>query len=325
MSASSSVEWFASSRVLIVAGKGGVGKTTVGASVGVAAARSGLDVLLVELEGASRLGRAFGAGPLGYADSELERFHGGGRLRARHLTAREAMREYLDAGGMNRITGRLPRTGLVDLVTSAAPGLADLVLLGKIRQLEQKGEADLIVVDAPASGHAVGFLMAPRGLARTAASGPVRHQADLALELLADEARCRVALVTLPEEGPVSEVIETGFTLEDEVGVRLGPLVLNGCWAPIDGLSDAVEQAPARGRGAAAGAVAAARFRLERLEAQTEQIARLARELPLPQVRLPFLFTPGVDRPGLDRLATALAAGPVVASAPVSVPAPTVG
>lgn len=293
-----------------------MGKTTVGASVGVAAARSGLDVLLVELEGDSHLARPFGAGPLGYAAAELERFDGGGRLRARHLTAREAMRQYLDAGGINRITERLPRTGLVDLVTSAAPGLADLVLLGKIRQLEQRGEADLIVVDAPASGHAVGFLMAPRGLARTAASGPVRHQADLALELLADHARCQVALVTTPEEGPVSEVIETGFTLEDEVGVRLGPLVVNGCWAAVDGLAEAVGRAPARPRGAGAVSLAAARFRLERLAAQAEQTARLARELPLPQVRLPFLFAPGVDRAGLDRLAAALAVAPSVPSAP---------
>lgn len=300
-----------------------MGKTTVGASVGVAAARSGLDVLLVELEGDSRLGRPFGAGPLGYAATELERFDGGGRLRARHLTAREAMREYLDAGGINRITGRLPRTGLVDLVTSAAPGLGDLVLLGKIRQLEQKGEADLIVVDAPASGHAVGLLMAPQGLARTAASGPVRHQADLALELLADEARCQVVLVTLPEEGPVSEVIETGFTLEDEVGVRLGPVVVNGCWAAVDGLAEAADRAPARPRGAGAASVAAARFRLERLAAQTGQTARLAKELPLPQVRLPFLFTPGVDRAGLDELAAALAVAPAVPSASASASAST--
>ncbi len=296
-----------------------MGKTTVGASVGVAAARAGLDVLLVGLEGDSRLGRPFGAGPLGYAAVELERFPGGGRLRARHLTAREAMREYLDAGGINRIMDRLPRTGLVDLVTSAAPGLADLVLLGKIRQLEHKGEADLIVVDAPASGHAVGFLMAPRGLARTTASGPVRHQADLALELLADEARCQVALVTLPEEGPVSEVIETGFTLEDEVGVRLGPLVVNGCWAPVDGLADALERSPARARGATAAPLAAARFRLERLADQAGQIARLTRELPLPQVQVPFLFTPGVGRAGLDQLAAALNVAPAV---PMPAPAP---
>lgn len=291
--------------------------------MGVAAARAGLDVLLVELEGDSRLGRPFGAGALGYAARELERFDSGGRLRARHLTASDAMREYLDTPGINRIMGRLPRTGLVDLVTSAAPGLADLVLLGKIRQLEQKGEADLIVVDAPASGHAVGFLMAPRGLARTAASGPVRHQADLALELLADEARCQVALVTLPEEGPVSEVIETGFALEDQVGVRLGPVVVNGCWAPVDGLADAVGRAPTRPRGGPAAPVAAARFRLDRVAAQAEQSARLARELPLPQVRLPFLFTPGVDRTGLDRLAEALAVAPAPPSASTPPPVPS--
>jgi Mrp family chromosome partitioning ATPase len=307
------VEWFASSRVLIVAGKGGVGKTTVGASLGVAASQLGLDVLLVELEGSSTLGRAFGQARLGYLDTELERTPTGGRLRARQLTADEALRDYLHSGGLNRITGRLARTGAMELVTAAAPGLRDLVVLGKIRQLEQAAEADLIIIDAPASGHALGFLMAPFGLARTATAGPVRHQAELVLELFNDEQRCQVVLVTVPEDGPVNEVVESGFALEDRVGVRLGPVVVNGCWPGVAGLDEALAARRSTGGPRSAAdllAERAAQFRLERVAAQTEQRQRLRAELPLPQVSLPFLFAPSMGRPELNQLALALSVAP---------------
>jgi hypothetical protein len=319
------VEWFASSRVLIVAGKGGVGKTTVGASVGLAASRLGFDVLMVELAGSSRLGRLFGHPQLGYHDTELERTDSGGRLRARRITPGDALGEYFHSGGLGRLTSRLTRMGAVELMAMAAPGLGDLVVLGKIRQLEQNGEADLIVVDAPASGQARGMLMAPSGLAGTATTGPLRHQADLVLDLFADETRCQVVLVTIPEEGPVNEIVETGFALEDEVGVRLGPVVVNGCWTAIDGLEDALDarrRSPGAATEASAVAAEAARFRLDRVAAQTRQRQRLERELPLPQVLLPFLFTPSLGRFELDQLATALTlplgADPSVALAPAA-------
>lgn len=299
---------FDASKVLVVAGKGGVGKTTVGATIGLAAARRGLDVLLVELEGRSHLGAAFGQPHLAYDDTELDRWSGGGRLRARQLTPNDALRDYLDTGGLHRLTSRLARSGAVEVVTAAAPGIRDLLVLGKIRQLEQRGEADLIVVDAPASGHALAFLMAPLGLARAVPSGPVRHQADLVLELFADEHRCQVVLVTWPEEGPVNEVVETAYSLEDQVGIRLGPVVVNGCWSAVPGLEQAVETRQRNGgtSGGNGDAEAAGRFRLARVEAQTAQIERLARELPLPQIRLPFQFSPRLERTDLEALADAL-------------------
>ncbi len=261
----------------------------------------------MELEGNGQLGPLFGRGSLAYSDTELARPPGGGRLRARQLTPGDALRDYVDTGGLKGITGRLVGAGMVDVVTTAAPGIRDLLVLGKIRQLEQRGEADLIVVDAPASGQALAFLLAPAGLARVAASGPVRHQADLALEMLADERRCQVLLVTLPEEGPVNEVVETAYNLEDRVGVQLGPVVVNGCWPDVDGLERALAARLAAGSGA--GAISgeqAARFRLERLASQAEQIGRLGAELPLPRIRLPYRFTPALAPADLEALADAL-------------------
>lgn len=295
------VDLFASSRVLIVAGKGGVGKTTVGATLGVAAAQAGSDVLLVELEGHSNLGSPFGLDELPYETATLDRIEDGGAIHGRQITPDRALQEYLETSGLSRISNRLARSSAVEVIATAAPGIRDLLALGKIRQLEQRAEHDLIIVDAPAAGHAVTFLQAPLGLSESASSGPVRNQADLVLEMFGDETRCQVILVTVPEEAPVTEVVETAYSLEDHIGIQLGPLVVNGRWSDIDGLENAVER-----RGDVGEAESAGRYRLDRIESQRSEIERLAGELPLPQVELPFLFTTAIGRTEIDLLAGAL-------------------
>ncbi len=268
----------------------------------------GVDVLLVELEGTSTLVAPLGAPPLDYEiapvvlDSRLPD-PGSGRLLGCKLTPEAALADYLDHSGLSPVSRRLASSGAVEVVAAAAPGIRDLLMLGKIRQLAERDIADLIVVDAPAAGHAITFLQAPTAMAATAASGPVRHQADLAKEMFADERRCQVVLVTLPEETPVNEVVETAYALEDLVDVKLGPVVVNGSWPSIPGLADALAAAPDPDD------ATAARYRLDRIEAQSAQIERLRSELPLPIVELPYLFTAGLDGPAIGTLADALAAG----------------
>jgi anion-transporting ArsA/GET3 family ATPase len=292
---------FEASKVVVVAGKGGVGKTTVGATIGLAATRRGLEVLLVELEGHSTLGEAFGVGPLPYEAVTIPGA-GPGRLRARRLTPDEALVDYLAGHGLHRLTRRLVRTGAIDVVSSAAPGIRDLLTLGKIRQLEQADEADLIVVDAPAAGHAVTFLRSAAGMEASASMGPVRDQAAEARALLTDPSRCQVVLVTLAEETPVSELIETAFSLEDEVGVALGPVVVNGVWPPIEGLERS------RAGPGAAGMARAAAFYLAHSLAQQQQLTRLAAELPLPRIVLPRIFSNRLTVEDLGHLADELTA-----------------
>ena len=296
---------FETSKVVIVAGKGGVGKTTVGATMGLAAARRGMDVLLVELEGHSHLGALFGH-ELRYEPTELSTGEGSGRLRGRRLTPDEALLDYLAGHGLQRLTRRLVRSGAIDVVTSAAPGIRDLLVLGKVRQLEQGGEAELIIVDAPAAGHAVTFLRSAAGMASSAGVGPIRDQAGEALSLLTDPARCQVVLVTLAEETPVSELVETAFSLEDEVGVALGPVVVNALWPALEGLEEVSDAAPQSGPAASAEdpLAAAARFYAARSASQREQLARLAAELPLPRIVLPQVFTDRLRPEDLDDLAT---------------------
>jgi len=132
--------------------------------------------------------------------------------------------------------------------------------------------------------------------------------------MLSDPERCQVALVTLPEEMPVNEVIEAAYQLEDKVGIMLGPVIVNGCYPRVPGLA-----VPARAAAEAAGmsldpgaesALDAARlFRLTRQELQEEQLVRLSRELPLTQLRVPFLFAATIGPTELDVLSRALGAG----------------
>ena len=297
-----------------MAGKGGVGKTTVSAALARMASRAGLSVLIVEIEGKHGLAATFGAPPLAYDEQVLSPGGPGvGEIRARALTPDQALLEYLDEHGLHRISKRLTRTGALDVVATAAPGIKDILLLGKVKQIEQRREADLIVLDAPAAGHAVTFLLSARGLLDAVSVGPIRAQAEDVLSLLTDPARSQVILVTLPEETPVNEVVETAFSLEDRVGIDLGPVVVNGLYPPLQGLDGdpaavvAQTDRPLPAEDAAA-LVGAARFRAGRQRLQTEQIERLADALPLPQLCLPWLFTADVGPAEVDILADALEA-----------------
>jgi anion-transporting ArsA/GET3 family ATPase len=309
-------QFFAASRLVIVAGKGGVGKTTVSAALARAAALTGLSTLVVEVEGRTGLPRMFGQAELGYDEVVLS--PGGGPdgaadVRARTLTADAALLEYLQDHGLSRISRRLLSTGALDVVATAAPGIKDILLLGKVKQLERAGAADLIVLDAPAAGHAITFLQSARSLIDTVSVGPINAQARDVLELLEDHERCQVMLVTIAEETPVNEAVETAFSLEDRVGIGLGPIVVNGLYPELKGLDAEPEVAAAQAgvslrEGEAGALAAAAAFRRDRTALQAEQIARLEAALPLPQLRLPFLFATEIGPADLDVLARALLA-----------------
>jgi anion-transporting ArsA/GET3 family ATPase len=315
------------SRVLIVAGKGGVGKTTMVAALAQLAARAGLSVLVVELEGRAGVATAFGVEEqLDYAGSVLravgatpidddEEDHPvaipAGTVRARTITPDDALLEYLAAHGLKRVSKRLMSSGIIDLVAGAIPGIRDILVLGKVKQIERSGIADLILVDAPATGHTMTFLSSAGGLLDAARGGPIRAQAADVVELLSDPDRCQVALVTLPEEMPVNEVIEAAYQLEDKVGIALGPVIVNACYPPLPGLEvpagDTVRSAGVDiDPGLLAALEEARRFRLTRQELQAEQLERLGRELPLAQLRVPFLFTDSIGPRELDVLSDAL-------------------
>ncbi len=310
-------QFLTASRVVIVAGKGGVGKTTVSATLARAAARQGLSTLIVEVEGKSGLSAMFDEPAFSYDEvtlAEADEATGRAAIKARTLTPDEALVEYLETSGMRRISKRLLTSGALDMVSTAVPGIRDILVLGKVKQLEREHAADLIIVDGPAAGHAITFLQSARALADAVRLGPINSQARDVLALLGDPARTQVVLVTLPEETPVNELVETAFKLEDRVGVSLGPVVVNGCYPDLPGLdadpkAAATEAGTSLRRGEAKALADAAGFRRERMALQTEQVDRLSAALPLPQLRLPFRFEAELGPPQLDALADELLAG----------------
>ncbi|MGZ6995899.1 MAG: ArsA-related P-loop ATPase [Acidimicrobiia bacterium] len=317
-------QFCSTSRVIIVAGKGGVGKTTVTATLAVAAARTGMSVLIVEVEGKSGLAAAFDRPNLGYEESELA-----AGVRGRTLTPDAALVDWLQGNGLKRISKRLVQTGALDIVATAVPGMKDILVLGKVKSLDLSHAADLIIVDAPAAGHAITFLTSAQGLLDAVSVGPVRKQAMDVIELLADPERCQVLLVTIPEETPVSELVDTAFAIEDRTGVSLGPVVVNGCYEDLEagskgsppqlGTDDAISAAAIErdaelldvfvSEREARDLARAAAFRAERAAIQHHQADRLAQRLPLPQIRLPFLFTADLGMHEIERLADAFTAG----------------
>jgi arsenite/tail-anchored protein-transporting ATPase len=280
--------------LVIVAGKGGVGKTTVTAVLARAASRHGRAdrrVLAIELDGKPTL-----AGLLPGVE-------------VCHIAAADALEEYLHEHGFRRIAKRLASTGVIDVVGTAAPGIDDLVVLGKIKQLERSGEWDLIVVDGPAAGHAITFLTSAAGLRDAVRGGPVGAQADEVLAMLGDPSRCQVVLVTLPETTPVNELIETAYTVEERVGVRLGPIVVNQVDAATD-LPDPDIVSFGRARAQVDDAIEAARFRRERIAAQRAELERLADEVALERLVLPRLPVAGLTASDIDALAREIVTDP---------------
>lgn len=307
-------------RVMIVAGKGGVGKTTVSAAVAGMASRAGLRTLIVEVDGASGLGALYGRNePLDYREVVLvPGSPARGEISARTLTPDDALIEYLEDHGLARISRRLTSTGSLEVVATAIPGIKDLLVMGKVKQLERRmaageaGSPDLIVVDAPAAGHAVTFLAGAHGVLEAAATGPLRTQATDVVGLITDPTRCQVLLVTLPEETPVNEIVETAFRLEDTAGVQLAPIVVNRRYPHLDLAVDAAtagkEAQVALSDAEILALDSAARFRRRRQALQDEQVERLRRKLPLPQLTIPHLFTTEIGADGLESLVDALTA-----------------
>lgn len=312
-------KFFTTSRVAIVAGKGGVGKTTVSAALARAAAMSGFSTLIIEVEGKSGLAATFDKTTLDYQQMVLAAGNGEdiAKVSARTLTPDDALIEYLRDHGLARLSKRLVASGVLEVVATAVPGIKDILVLGKVKQIERAtadsegGGADFLILDAPAAGHAITFLQSARGLVDAVKGGPINAQATDVLNLLTDPSRCQVILVTLPEETPVNELVETAFSLEDKVGVSLGPVVVNGLYPEVEGLdTDPVTAAEAVGAtlrpGEAEALADAATFRRQRMDLQRTQLARLAEQLPLPQIRLPYLFNADLGPADIDVLAQRL-------------------
>ena len=305
-------DWLTSTRVAIVAGKGGVGSSTVAAAFALAAAREGADVLFVAVDGRPGMGPLLGGRELDSNDRILRRLKGAGQVRGRTIPADQAFGDYLELKGVGGMLRRAASAASLPMIAAATPGLEHLLVLGKIKELERDRAADLIIVDAPPAGHAAPFLRSATGLSDVVQSGPVRDQAVEVDEMLRDPARCLAMVVALPEETPVTEAIGLADELRGDIGLGLLPVVVNGCWTDRPGLAKTPAMAARSHKvtltaSAKQALASSAEFGRERLERQRHQIDRLGTELGLPMALLPRLATPRLTIHDLGILADALA------------------
>jgi arsenite-transporting ATPase len=307
-------DWLTQSSVVVVAGKGGVGSSTVAAAHALAVARQGADVLFIAVDGRPGMGELLGGREINDRDQVLQRKVGGpsgGTIRARSIPAEQAFGDYLELKGVGGLLRRAASAASLPMIAAATPGLEHLLVLGKIKELERDKAADLIIVDAPPAGHAAPFLRSASGLSDVVKSGPVLDQASEVSEMLADPARCSALLVGLPEETPITEVIELAHELGDDLAIALLPLVVNACWPDRPGLDKSPGMAARSHKlklsaTAKASLESAAAFGRSRLAQQREQIDRLAAARDEPIITLPRLATPRLDAADLEHLADAL-------------------
>jgi anion-transporting ArsA/GET3 family ATPase len=300
-------------RFVFVTGKGGVGKTSVAAALGLLAARHGRRVLVCEMDAKGALAAAFDTTPLAFEPRELEP-----GLFGMAMNTEDSLREYLRLFVKVPFLGRIgPLARTFDFVADAAPGVKEILAVGKLCHEVRERHYDLVVVDAEATGHIVAQVGAPRVIRDLVKVGLVREQTEWMLDILQDPATTGVAIVTTPEEMPVTETIELVERLDREAGIAASVIVANRVLPALfdrrqQGIVDRLDVArpalvDAAGRGVTA-VVAAARINESRRRIGAGHLERLQRACPdLPMVIVPELFTRATGRRVVELVADALA------------------
>jgi anion-transporting ArsA/GET3 family ATPase len=292
-----------------VTGKGGVGKSTVSIALGCVAARYGLRTIVAELSSQERAQRAWELGGERFQEVRLAE-----NLFTISIDPQHAMEEYLEVK-VGALGHALSASRLFNAFAMATPGMRELLTMGKVWELAQwqrrtRGGTpyDLVIVDAPASGHGQALLRTPRTFANIARVGPIAHQAETIASAIADRTVTGVIAVSTAEEMPVNETISLANGLDGDFELDL--VVLNGLYpmrfepGEIDELTAALERARSR---RSRSALRAALAEQARAMNQRRQRERLQDELDAHLVDLPYLF---VERSGpelMERLADQLA------------------
>ena len=296
---------------MIVTGKGGVGKTTVSVALGMRAAAEGRRTIVCEVAAQENASRMFEHTTVGFHEVELEE-----NLWAISIDPDESMREYvLLQLKVRAMRDMLFRSRIFNYLAAATPGLKELVTIGKIwelAQLDRKVKSgrkyDTVIVDAPATGHGVGFLQTPRTFANIARVGPIHSQAQTLDNFITNHDDTGVAIVALPEEMPVNESAALEHDLVNEVGVAVDRVYLNGLYPERFDKQEAekLTALAATEEGAPKAAARAALSEFGRARSQRAQLARLRRRAKAPVKTLPFLFEPDLGPEAARRLSRRL-------------------
>jgi anion-transporting ArsA/GET3 family ATPase len=309
-----------SRRLVVLTGKGGVGKSVVGSALALAARERGKRVLLVEVAAPVEAARRLGGRPS--PGGEAEALPG---LFTVNLDPATVMDEYVrHVVRLEMFVRRILESPIYRRFFAAAPGLKELMVLGKVMVLEEarvrfshKPVWDLIVLDAPATGHGLAFLKVPLAASAAVPVGPIGHNARRVLSLLRDPARTALVLVAIPEEMAVVEAVQFGRMAEEEIGLAPSALVLNACHERRFSDEDEAEVLRLTAAGADGeletgvplpAALRAARRQIRRRKLTRFYQARLRRSIDAPIVSLPFLFREALGLEDLRLLASKLEA-----------------
>ncbi len=295
-------------RLLFVTGKGGVGKTSMAAGLALLSAQRGRRTLVCEIDAKGDLADSFEVGRLSFDPSELAP-----QLWGMAMDTEESLREYLKLQLKVPLLGRIgPLARTFDFVADAAPGVKEILTVGKLCYEVRERSYDLIVVDASATGHVVGQLAAPQAINELVKVGRVRDQTRWMVDILADPRTTAAVIVTSPEEMPVTETLELAERLAVETDVHLAAVLVNRVLPELFGRREEevferlrqptgrrlLTQALAAGGTAAAQAEAvaglldAAQLAVTLRRTRAEHLTRLRAELSaaVPLVYVPYLF-----------------------------------
>jgi len=302
-------------QLLFVTGKGGVGKTTTAAALAELAARRGKRVLVCEMDAKGAIAASFEAPPLRFEPIEVRP-----GLWAMAMNTEDSLREYLRVMAKVPVVGRLgPLAHMFDFVADAAPGVKEILAIGKLCYEVRERHYDLVVVDAEASGHIVAQIDAPRAIRELVQVGPVRDQTEWMLRILADPERTGLAVVTTPEEMPVTETIELVAKVDATTDVDVAAVFVNRMLPAWFGERDRAVFAGLRTPEAQASLTAsagpkvgvvfeAAALAQSRHDVAVQYLQRLRDELPATAAlhELPELFTKASGRRVVSLLADEL-------------------
>ena len=307
-------------RLIFVTGKGGVGKSTVSAALGVAAARRGQRTIICEVAQQERMSSVFHSEGVGYHETEIAN-----DLFAFSIDPQRALEEYLQQQiRIKPVYELMFKNRIFTYFAAATPGLRELVTIGKVWELAQLDRRvkrgvtyDTVIVDAPATGHGIGILRTPKTFSDIARVGPIKRQADAINNFITDPALTSVCAVAWPEEMPVNETIDLQRNLHAELGLDLDQVFMNGLYpelfddAEAGVLRERLQQEESSNGSNGSdqldvlrrAALRAALSEHHRADAQRMQLERLTEESGERPVELPFLFTPQLDMSAVDDLA----------------------